>query len=146
MFHVCIFAKQHEGLGKLVNSALNRFKDAFECLRQHNKKVYHKHSMSDMVTFIQVFNNKQQPIDHQLVSAMAQQVQRNREFLKSIIKTVIFCGKQNIALRGHRDDSQHLVQSGNHGNFYALLDFRIDAGDRTLQTHLDKAARNARYT
>ena len=116
-----------------------------ETFRQH-KKVYHLHSVSDMLTFLRVMNSEQTPIDHQLVSAVAQQVQRNRELLKSIIRTIIFCSKQNIALRGHRDDSQHFQQPGNHGNFHALLNFRTESGDKSLQTHLEKAPLNARYT
>ena len=128
-----------------MNSPLNKFKDAIETLRQHNKKTYHVHSVSDMLAFMQVMNNEQPPINHQLVFAVAQQVQKNREVLKSIIKTVIVCGKQNIALRGHRDDLKHLQQPGNHGNFHALLKFRTEAGDKTLQTHLDKAPLNSRY-
>ena len=140
------FCKDPEGLGKLVNSPLIKFKDAVNTLCQHCKKSYHINAVSDMLMFMQVMNNERQPIDHQLVSALAQQVQTNRELLKSIIKTVIFCGKQSIALRGHRDDLQHLQQPGNHGNFHALLSFRTEAGDKTLQTHLDKAPHNARYT
>ena len=34
----------------------------------------------------------------------------------------------------------------NHGNFRALLDFRISSGDTLLQEHLQKAGRNAIYT
>ena len=34
--------------------------------------------------------------------------------LKSIVKAIIFCGKHNIPLRGHRDDS-----TVNKGNFLA---------------------------
>jgi hypothetical protein len=34
----------------------------------------------------------------------------------------------------------------NHGNFVALLNFRIEAGDTVLQEHLSTAARNATYT
>ena len=104
------------------------------------------HPVSDMLMFMQVMNNERQPIDHQLVSALAQQVQTNRQLLNSIIKTVIFCEKQNIPLRGHHDDLKHLQQPGNYGNFHALLKFRKKAGDKTLQTHLDKAPLNARYT
>ena len=140
------FCKGDECLGKLVNYPLTRFKDAVETFRQHSKKSYHVHSVSDMLTFMRIMNNEQAPIDHQLVSAMAQQVQKNRELLKSIIKTVIFCGKQNVALRGHRDDAKHLQQPGNHGNFHALLNFRIESGDEILQNHLATAPRNARYT
>lgn len=76
------FCKGDEGLEKLVNSPLTRFKDAVETFL-HSRKTYHIHSVSDMLTFMH----------HQLVSAVAQQVQQNRELLKSIIKTVIFCGK-----------------------------------------------------
>ena len=122
-----------------MNSPLTRFKDAVETFRQHSKKAYHVHSVSDMLTFMRIMNNEQTPIDHQLVSVVAQQVQQNRELLKSIINTVIFCGKQNVALRGHRDDRKHLQQPGNHGNFHALLNFRIESGDKNLQTHLEKA-------
>ncbi len=32
------------------------------------------------------------------------------------------------------------------GNFLALLDFRVDAGDMTLKKHLETAGRNATYT
>ena len=38
------------------------------------------------------------------------------------------------------DDSQ------NHGNFVALLNFRIDAGDSVLEQHLSTPACNATYT
>ena len=83
----CVFfCKGDEGLGKLMNSPLTRFKDAVETFRQHSKKAYHIHSVSDMLTFMQIMNNEQMPTYHQLVSAVAQQVQQNRELLKSIIK------------------------------------------------------------
>ena len=143
----CVFfCKNPEGLGKLVNQPLNRLKDAVSALRQHGKKPYHMHAVSDMVMFMQVMRNERQPISHQLVSSLAQTVQNNRQFLKSIIHTIIFCGKQNVSLRGHRDDAQHLQQPGNHGNFHALLHFRTESGDKTLQTYLEKAPQNARYT
>lgn len=57
-----------------------------------------------------------------------------------------FCGRQGIALRGHRDDSKHLEDvESNHGNFQALLKFRCSAGDATLAQHFSKCARNATY-
>lgn len=68
---MCIFCKDPEGLGKLVNSPLNKFKDAVNTLCQHSKKSYHVHAVSDMLMFMQVINNERQPTDHQLVSALA---------------------------------------------------------------------------
>ena len=73
-----LFCKGDEGLGKLVNSPLTRFKDTIETFHQHRKKTYHVHSVSDMLTFMRIMNNEQTPVDHQLVSAVAQQVQQNR--------------------------------------------------------------------
>lgn len=64
--------------------------------------------------------------------------------MKSIFKTIILCGQQNIALRGHRDDSSS--SAGNRGNFLALLQFRCDAGDHVLQSDIDKASSRATYT
>ena len=62
----------------------------------------------------------------------------------------MFCGRQNIALRGHRDDATDIERDvddlENHGNFRALLNFRVDAGDNVLAEHLATAPRNATYT
>ena len=55
-------------------------------------------------------------------------VKRNREILKSLIKCLQFCGRQGVGLRGHRDnDTDNFL---NKGNFKALIQFRIDAGDK----------------
>ena len=63
--------------------------------------------------------SQMEPIDQQLQSAVATQSAENKLKLYSIVKTIIFCGRQNISLRGHREDDQ----SKNPGNFKALLNF-----------------------
>ena len=82
--------------------------------------------------------------------AVANKVAENRQKLGSIVKTIVLCGRQNIPLRGHRDSATHLERdiegTGNHGNFLALLYFRVEAGDTVLEEHLSKADRNATYT
>ncbi len=64
------------------------------------------------------------------------QVQENRAFLSKIVKTIIFCDRQGIALRGHRDDGMiHFddhEDKGNEGNFRSLLRLRVEAGDLVL--------------
>ena len=66
------------------------------------------------------------------------------------METVLLCGRQNIALRGHRDsltDSDSATSTGkNLGNFWALLQFRVAAGNKALENHLAHAAHNAVYT
>ena len=61
-----------------------------------------------------------------------------------MVETNVLAGRQNFALRGHRDDSQH-YSSTNPGNFQALLDFQISAGDTILAEHFRKAKKNATY-
>ena len=67
---------------------------------------------------------------------------RNRLKLRSILKTIVFCANQMIALRGHREQAVHVEQGS---NFRALLDFRIDASDTVLAEHFASAPRNAQY-
>lgn len=82
-------------------------------------------------------------------------VKENRSRLHPIIKTIILCGRQNIPLRGHRDDGYLLEQNlsltefgnsiSNDGNFRELLRFRVAAGDTKLENHLKNALSNATY-
>ncbi|XP_028404101.1 zinc finger MYM-type protein 1-like [Dendronephthya gigantea] len=83
-------------------------------------------------------------IDEQTDRMRSACIQQNRSILTSITKTILLAGKQNIALRGHRDDSKYYL-STNPGNFQSLLDFRVDAGDETLQRHFESGNKNATY-
>ena len=89
------------------------------------------------------FYGRAVPIDQQMDQLMQQQINENREKMKSIIKTVIFCGQSNIPLKGRRDDNPD--DASLQGIFQALLQFRIDSGDTKLKEHLEKAPRNATY-
>lgn len=65
-----------------------------------------------------------------------------------IIETIIFCGRQGIALRAHRvhgDINNHDIPSQNEGNFRALLRFQISCRDDTLKSHLETGPKNALY-
>ena len=71
-----------------------------------------------------------------------------RRALLSIAKAVVFCGKQNIPLRGHRDSGRLTLEGEpdtNEGAFRALLRFKAE-DDAELRRHLDKSRANAQYT
>lgn len=72
------------------------------------------------------------------------QIEYNRRILRSIVSSAIFCGKQNIALRGHMESSTD-KNCKNRGTFLALLDCG-EAGDEIIAKHLREFARNAAYT
>ena len=69
--------------------------------------------------------------------------EENINALRAIISTTILCGKQNILLRGHRDDSTITVS--NKGNFHAIL-MLLGNSDKNLQEHLLTGRRNATST
>lgn len=54
----------------------------------------------------------------------------------------MFCRRQNIPLRGHREGCSTI----NPGNFKVLLKFRVDSGDKLLEDHLETGPWNASYT
>jgi len=91
-----------------------------------------------------MMQNRALRIDQCLSSVIKQRVQSNRKKLLPIIETVVFCGRQNIPLRSHRDDARNMYD-GNPGNFQGLLDFRVQAGDVVLKEHFTNSPRNATY-
>ena len=77
-------------------------------------------------------------------------IRSNKQVIESLLKIVILCGKQGLALRGHRDD--HISWSDveddkccNEGNFVELVRFRAET-DHVLAQHLAHSPQNARYT
>lgn len=73
-------------------------------------------------------------------------IEVNRKRLVPLIKTIIFCGQNNLPLRGHRDDGEFDSESaitGGQGIFRSLLAFRLDSGDEILNDHLINCKKNA---
>lgn len=79
------------------------------------------------------------------------QITENRKRLKPIIESIIFLGRQNIPLRGHRDHGDFFENYNegnsivNNGNFRELLNYRIKAGDLVLENHLKTTHSKATY-
>lgn len=137
----------HQCLGALVVKPHQRWKKAKEEFRRHEGTGYHKKCVQYSLGFLAVQENRVESIDKQLDSTKKAQIEENRKRLTPIIKTVILCGRQGIALRGHDDSGPLLLDepSANDGNFRALLRYRIDGGDEILKTHIKYSTSNATY-
>ena len=146
-------------LGVLVNKPLTNFKKAGEKLSEHfygtsnsvsasRGRKFHQAALEDATMFHTGMEKQALRVDHHLTLERSKRVSENLRKLRSIVETVIFCGRQAIAFRGHRDDAPAVRENPtiNHGNFLALLQFRIQAGDDVLKKHLETAAGNALYT
>ena len=131
-----------------MSKPLVNFRRALELLRLHAEKMYNKTAVVSFEAFQKVMTKIQPSIACQIDLASQQLVDSNRLKLRSIVETVLLCGRQNISFRGHRDSSCDVENCPNppHGNFWALLDFRVSAGDGVLRDHLAKAPANAKYT
>lgn len=132
--------------GVLVSYALTDFKHAIDSLQKHEQKEYHKEAVVKIETFVKVMSGQHDSVSIQINNAAKELVARNRKTLQSIFETIILCGRQNISLRGHRDAGTDLERAcEGHGNFLALLHFRISSGDTLLKEHLTTAPKNATY-
>ena len=130
-------------LDKLFQSPLTFWTTAVTRFQNHSsgKCETHNFSVVAMANFMDVIARRIVAIDKQLNQIAQRQIQQNREKMRSIIKTVVFCG-HNV-LRGARDDNPD--DETLQGNFQALLAFRVDSGDKTLQEHFENAPRNGTY-
>jgi len=127
-------------LGILVNKPFTNLKHASNVLTEcFNRKSYLL-AVQKAKAFSNVMANKAVSIGQQVNTQVAKTIAENRLKLRSIAATVIFCGHQAIALRGHRDDWSMIdddsAESSCSGNFHALLQICIDAGDFVLKEHI----------
>ncbi len=133
--------------GVLVSRQFTNFKKAPKELKAHDTKTTHQEAVTKTEQFLRVMHGQQEPVYHQIDTVLADRVAANKQRLGPIVKTVLLCDRQNIALRGH--DSAKQTEANSHvnsGNFRALLEFRIDAGDCDLGHLISTAPKNATYT
>jgi hypothetical protein len=135
--------------GKLVSLPYNDWKHAKEDFHKHELLHYHAQSKERAVNFIAIYSGSKLDIKTSLDKGHHIVIAENRDRLKPIIKTVMFCAREGLALRGHKDSGRlNLKESGKkgEGNFRALLRFRAEAGDSMLIKHLEMSSSRAMYT
>ncbi|KAJ8933451.1 hypothetical protein NQ314_014008 [Rhamnusium bicolor] len=99
---------------------------------------YHKTSFLHY-TNLREIHDKQKFVDVLLDPNKIKRDKENQKRLKPIIKTIILCGKQGLALYEHRDHGPinlYSLVSKNEGNFRDLLRFALQFGDKTLEDHI----------
>jgi len=140
-------------LNKFVNSPLTKFAKIMSVdgdFSVHSNNLYHKSAVQVAIEFLNTFKNPQNEIVNILNSNRMKTVTENRERLRPIIESILFLGRQNIALRGHRDQGVLNISTTsssviNEGNFRELLKFRVASGDTILEKHLKTCNSKATY-
>lgn len=135
---------KQQKLGILVAKPFCVWTKQSSSFNDHEKLKYHQDSMARMTAFKDSCSDPTKNVATMLNKAREEQVSRNTRVIKSLLKCVIFCGKQGIAFRGHRDDSTS-NSATNMGNFIELVTFRAE-NDDTLRQYLETSPMNALYT
>lgn len=95
----------------------------------------------DAENFLDIHYRQKLDIGSQINKSVKEYVKGNICLLSSVIKTVIFCGRQGLALQGHKDGGLfdnlegEQIFTENEGNFQALRRLRVENGDELLKQH-----------
>lgn len=136
----CIVFPQpvHRGYqGAFISTAFTKYHVFHEAAKNHMASTWHRAAQQNAEAYLSVKKYPEREIMCQLDKSVKTAIANNRHKIFPIVSTIVFCGTHDISLRGKASDS---------GNVHDLFDFRIVAGDTALQTHLETAAANARYT
>ena len=134
---------KHQPPGVLVLRPLEKFKDITTDCQNHSETVYHKNSLKAAEGFLKPTVS----VVEQMQTGWKKQIQKNRQRLLPIIKTVQFCGRQGMALRGRKEKGELTLDfpDSNDGNFRSPLRLRCNAGDEVLSRHFKTCDKNATY-
>ena len=104
-------------------------------LKKHQKSKSHEQSM---VAWIASKSKRKNEVLTQLKTKKAEEIEQNRAYLKTIVESLTFVAKQNIAIRSKNDDRTDVGNSSdtNRGNFLELLNLRC-RDIPWLQTKMD---------
>ena len=129
----------------LISKPLTNWKDAVADLNNHEKLQYHVDAATKLASFCTSIEKPSSRIDCVLSSVQQQRIAHNRKVIASITECIELCGRQGIALRGHRDDATTEEHAEDQGKLKAVIQFRIKSGDKILQEHLASCGDNATY-
>ena len=138
-----LFAKERQRYGVLVNKPFEKWVKVNKVVDGHASNLYHQNALKDGMAFIHSVEHPEQNVDVCLNNERLRNIKENRHILKCCANCILlFCGRQNVALRGHREN---LDSDINSGNFLALLKL-LSNYDSILKSHLEKPRlRNATY-
>ena len=139
--HVFFLSDQEKQL--LVKTPFRNYNKATEILNSHENKEYHKLCLQKANVARSQMKNLMDRVDISIDDGATENVQENEQILLFIVDAAILCTKQQLTVRGHRDDeidiSQNPVQ--NEGNFIAVIRLLAEKNEHLLR-HLIEGSKN----
>lgn len=128
-----------------------------ENMNQHIDSTSHKDAVAQWGASTQ--SGSSGAVVAQLSTQAASATQRNRECVASIARGALYCARQDIALRGHREknpetakehgpeesEQDEIFYSSNRGNMQELIHL-LKLESKDLSQKMDKLPKNATYT
>lgn len=114
--------------GTFTTSGFKKWGKAIEKFNVHQKINAHKEAQAKVLGYKQSLLSNSGSIIGLIDKHHSTVVTENREYLKCILKTLLYCSKQGIAIRGHNEESESL----NKGNFLELLVLTLRAKDNNI--------------
>lgn len=142
----------NQALGQLCFKPFQAWKKAHDKFNKHESSNYHKQSILEYQSHYSIASDKTLPINLQLDINKEKQRTNNRKIIIPVIETIIVCGRQGIALRGHKDFGPLNLEEPieNDGNFRTFLrqylKATVDAGNDSYLLARENCGRNAQYT
>ncbi|XP_028419093.1 52 kDa repressor of the inhibitor of the protein kinase-like, partial [Dendronephthya gigantea] len=134
-------------LQRLFKTPFTTWQVAPAKFREHSEKSpLHKAATARAAVLRSHMEQRSAPIDVMLDDMKRQQIEENRKLLRPIIGAIVLCGRQNIPLRGHRDDSSnYLSDEVNCGNFIEILKYGAMCAGKTLEELFKSTPKNMTY-
>ena len=132
-----LFVSNRSNKQSLVTKPFGKWTRYTSVIVEHAEKSYHRDAMIAAQTFRESIENPSTTLTCVFDKEKEKRIEENRQILKAIARAVLYCGRQCIALRGHREK---LTQSENPGNFLALLKV-LSESDPVLEAHLKTGGR-----
>ena len=137
--HCALFVdfKQQKSIEKnhLVNIGFKNWKKINEKQESHLQCKYHQSATVAASSFISNFEKPERNISCLLNKEVSDRSPTYRDIACLLAQAVHYCGRQDIALRGHREN---LESEGKPGNFLALVKLLADHNP-VLKRHLESA-------
>ena len=131
----------------LFQAPLNTWSSALQRLREHeDKSTVHRTATMRVLQCKSFMQNKTTSVDLLMNTCKREQMADHRQYLRPIVDRIIVCGKQNIPLRGHRDDSRYYEDdSANPGKCQEILKYGATYSENIQLQNMHGLPRNATY-
>ena len=140
----CVLFRR-DNTGQFVTKKFDTWTKKSRKFAVHNHAKNHLFAVEQAENVKTIISKPGVSIDDRLQQTKQSDVLRNREILKSLADAILFCGRQGLALRGHRDDST-ADSTSNKGIYMSLLEYSVRSGNEALSRHLKECGKNATYT